>query len=138
MRTSQKRTVVSPDPLAKCLPSGLNLTDITASAWPGRELRNQSQGYRSELWCFRLIFSFFKNTEGNHDTGSDKGGPNFTLVAYLDCLTTFFTCFHSHFNIVAFALLYLFYLSSSIKSKNKKRDQLYVLLTFGPNNYLYF
>lgn len=32
VKISQNLTVVSPDPLAKCLPSGLKLTDITASA----------------------------------------------------------------------------------------------------------
>jgi hypothetical protein len=37
--TSQKRTVVSPDPLAKYRPSGLKLTEMTASAWPGIELQ---------------------------------------------------------------------------------------------------
>jgi hypothetical protein len=31
---SQKRTVVSPDPVASCLPSGLKLVDKTASACP--------------------------------------------------------------------------------------------------------
>lgn len=31
---SQKRTVVSPDPVASCLPSGLKLVDSTASACP--------------------------------------------------------------------------------------------------------
>lgn len=31
---SHKRTVVSPEPLAKCLPSGLNDTLSTASLWP--------------------------------------------------------------------------------------------------------
>lgn len=36
---SQNLTVVSPDPLAKCLPSGLKLTEMTASECPGRELQ---------------------------------------------------------------------------------------------------
>lgn len=35
---SQNLTVVSPDPLANCLPVGLNCVDMTASAWPGIEL----------------------------------------------------------------------------------------------------
>ena len=36
---SQNRTVVSPEPLARCLPSGLKLADMTASECPGRELK---------------------------------------------------------------------------------------------------
>jgi len=36
---SQNLTVVSPDPLANFWLSGLNWTDITASAWPGNELK---------------------------------------------------------------------------------------------------
>lgn len=39
---SQKRTVVSPEPLASCLPEGLKLVDITASAWPGIELKKKN------------------------------------------------------------------------------------------------
>merc|ERR1711928_325103 len=35
---SQNRTVLSPEPLAKFLPSGLKLAETTASEWPGREL----------------------------------------------------------------------------------------------------
>lgn len=31
---SHKRTVVSPDPLANCWPSGLKATESTASVWP--------------------------------------------------------------------------------------------------------
>lgn len=37
---SQNLTVVSPDPLANFLLSGLNWTDITASACPGNELKS--------------------------------------------------------------------------------------------------
>lgn len=37
MLRSQNLTVVSPEPLAKCRPSGLKLTASTASAWPGME-----------------------------------------------------------------------------------------------------
>ena len=36
---SQNRTVVSPEPLARCLPSGLKLAEMTASEWPGNELK---------------------------------------------------------------------------------------------------
>ena len=35
---SQNLTVVSPEPLAKCFPSGLKVVDITASECPGSEL----------------------------------------------------------------------------------------------------
>ena len=31
----QRRTVVSPEPEARCLPSGENWHESTASAWPG-------------------------------------------------------------------------------------------------------
>jgi hypothetical protein len=37
---SQNLTVVSPEPLANCLPSGLKLTEMTASECPGNELKN--------------------------------------------------------------------------------------------------
>lgn len=40
---SQKRTVVSPDPVASCLPSGLKLVDSTASAWPARDTTSNSR-----------------------------------------------------------------------------------------------
>lgn len=39
VKMSQNLTVVSPEPLATWQPSGLKLTDITASAWPGKELK---------------------------------------------------------------------------------------------------
>jgi len=39
VKMSQNLTVVSPEPLATWQPSGLKLTDITASAWPGKELQ---------------------------------------------------------------------------------------------------
>lgn len=39
VKMSQNLTVVSPEPLARWRPSGLKLTDITASAWPGKELK---------------------------------------------------------------------------------------------------
>lgn len=40
---SQNLTVVSPEPLANCFPDGLKLVDITASAWPGIELKHYNK-----------------------------------------------------------------------------------------------
>lgn len=40
----QKRTHVSPEPVARCFPSGLKLTDSTASAWPGGTAQGVRQG----------------------------------------------------------------------------------------------
>jgi len=45
MSRSQNLTVVSPDPLANFRLSGLNWTDITASAWPGNELQTNISTY---------------------------------------------------------------------------------------------
>lgn len=48
---SQNLTVVSPDPLAKRLPSGLKLTDSTASAWPGMDAVHLLTGRTLKMAC---------------------------------------------------------------------------------------
>ncbi|ERL84481.1 hypothetical protein D910_01912 [Dendroctonus ponderosae] len=49
--TSQNRTVVSPDPLAKYLPSGEKVTEITASAWPGIDAVHRVTGLTRKTAC---------------------------------------------------------------------------------------
>ena len=48
---SQNLTVVSPDPLAKRLPSGLKFTDSTASAWPGMDAVHLLTGRTLKMAC---------------------------------------------------------------------------------------
>lgn len=43
---SQNLTVVSPEPLAKHLPSGLKETASTASVWPADDKLHHSQWYK--------------------------------------------------------------------------------------------
>jgi len=58
MSRSQNLTVVSPDPLASLRLSGLNCTDITASAWPGNELKTfygDLQKYNNNYLCRHIL-----------------------------------------------------------------------------------
>lgn len=48
---SHKRMVVSPEPLARCLPSGLKWIETTASAWPGIELVHLVTGFTTKFAC---------------------------------------------------------------------------------------
>lgn len=60
---SQKRTVVSPEPDARCWPLGLKEAHNTASAWPGRDDVHLRVGHiHQPLELYSLIFQYFTIT----------------------------------------------------------------------------
>ena len=48
---SHSRSVVSPEPLARCLPLGEKLTDRMASEWPGSEAVHRATGRTRNTAC---------------------------------------------------------------------------------------
>jgi hypothetical protein len=72
---SQNRTVVSPEPLAKCFPSGLKCTDRTASLWPA-QLRGTWLGMHACCSCQKQ-----PQTTANHGSLCVHGWADMTWTA---------------------------------------------------------